>query len=163
MQKYERETNTHVYFLRGVFSNFQKASFIYKGLSFENTEQAFMWEKARHFGDMESCSLILSSSTPMEAKGLGRGVKGYVDKEWDKVRYGYMLEVNRQKYLQNESFLKILLSTEDKILVECNGKDRVWSCGYYATDLRSLDETRWCGRNLLGKVLMELRSDFKGN
>lgn len=40
---HERLTNTHLFFLRGVFSNFQHCpSLIIDGIKFANTEQAFM-------------------------------------------------------------------------------------------------------------------------
>ena len=41
----ERETDTHLYFLRGVLSNFEKCYIKHKGHLFATTEQAFMWEK----------------------------------------------------------------------------------------------------------------------
>ena len=55
----ERETDTHLYFLRGVLSNFEKCYIKYKGHLFATTEQAFMWEKAIFFNDHESASKIL--------------------------------------------------------------------------------------------------------
>jgi hypothetical protein len=40
---HERLTNTHLFFLRGVFSNFQHCpSLIIDEIKFANTEQAFM-------------------------------------------------------------------------------------------------------------------------
>ena len=47
----ERETDTHLYFLRGVLSNFEKCYIKHKGHLFATTEQAFMWEKAIFFND----------------------------------------------------------------------------------------------------------------
>ena len=76
----ERTTATQLFFLRGVFSNFYPASFVYKGLTFSNSEQAFMWEKSRHFGDTVSCTAILNTTDPVKAKALGRAVKGYMIK-----------------------------------------------------------------------------------
>lgn len=42
-----------------------------------------------------------------------------------------------------------------------NGKDRIWGIGLYASDSRVRDESKWQGQNLLGKVLMEIRTMLK--
>lgn len=156
----ERETQTHLYFLRGVFSNFQAAAITYKGLSFRTTEHAFMWEKARHFGDTQACMEILEARTPADAKAIGRRVKGFKVDEWAKVSEGYMLTVNVAKYTQIPAFAKFLKSTGTKTLVEANGKDQIWGVGLYASDDKILNPNQWRGQNLLGKVLMQVRDQL---
>ena len=158
---YERLTKTHLYFLRGVFSNFQHCpSLVIDDIKFSNTEAAFMFFKAKHFNDLESMEKIKNESNPYRAKQLGRLVKNYNDKEWDKVRYKYMHKVNSAKYVQNSSFFDILINTKDLILTETNPRDKIWAIGLDASDDRVLDETKWQGQNLLGKVLMEIREYF---
>ena len=158
----ERETQTHLYFLRGVFSNFQTCTVVYKGLTFPTTEHAFMWEKARHFGDTQSCMEILNAKSPADAKAIGRRVKNFKPDVWDKVSEGYMYAVNFAKYEQNPVLAQYLLSTGSKTLVEANGKpDVIWSCGLYANDPRIEDSSKWPGKNLLGKVLMEIREQLR--
>lgn len=153
----ERETPTHVYFLRGAFSNFQVCQLTYKGLVFPTTEHAFMWEKARHFGDTQAMQEILNARTPADAKAIGRRVKNFNAAEWDKVSEQYMFEVNLAKYRQNFNLAQYLLATGDKTLVETNAKDQIWGVGLYASDNRVLDESKWLGQNRLGKVLMRVR------
>jgi ribA/ribD-fused uncharacterized protein len=153
----ERETQTHLYFLRGVFSNFQTCNIRYKNLLFKTTEHAFMWEKANHFGDTQAAQEILNAKTPADAKAIGRRVKNFDRAEWDKVCDKYMLAVNIAKYEQNPQLAKYLLSTGVKTLVETNGKDNIWGIGLYASDDRVLNESKWLGQNRLGKVLMRVR------
>lgn len=157
----ERETDTHLYFLRGVLSNFEKCYIKYKGHLFATTEQAFMWEKAVFFNDHESASKILREENPAKAKKLGREVKNFDDSKWSKVCYEIMYLINYEKYFQNTRLKNILLNTGDKILVEANPRDTRWAIGLSAEDDRVLDESQWQGENLLGKVLMELRKDLK--
>ena len=159
----ELETSTHVYFLRGVFSNFTSTPMMqYKGHSFQTTEQAFMWAKAQLFGDKNSARLILAEKNPAKAKELGRGVKGFNPTHWDINKEFLMYEVNLAKYSQFDDYKSVLLSTGSKTLVEANGKpDLIWSCGLYANDPRVLDEKQWRGQNLLGKVLMRVREELK--
>ena len=157
----ERETDTHLYFLRGVLSNFEKCYIKYKGHLFATTEQAFMWEKAIFFNDHESASKILKEENPAKAKKLGREVKNFYDSKWSKVCYEIMYLINYEKYFQNTRLKNILLNTGDKMIIEANPKDTRWGIGLSAEDDRVLDESQWQGENLLGKVLMELRKDLK--
>lgn len=71
----ERETDTHLFFLRGVFSNFQLCEELeVRGIPFMTTEHAFMWLKAKHFKDERSATKILTAINPSDAKLIGRGV-----------------------------------------------------------------------------------------
>lgn len=158
MGSFERETQTAIYFLRGPFSNFYSASFTLDGITFKNSEQAFMYYKAKHFNDDYHAKRILMTSNPAEAKAYGRRVKGFNVEEWTEVSYYYMYKVNTAKYEQNKHLKDLLLSTDNKLLCETNGKDRIWSCGLYANDDRCLDQSKWLGKNLLGLVLMNVRS-----
>lgn len=157
----ERETDTHLYFLRGILSNFEKCYIKYKGHLFATTEQAFMWEKAVFFNDHESASKILKEENPAKAKKLGREVKNFDDSKWSEVCYEIMYKINYEKYFQNTRLKNILLNTGDKILVETNFRDTRWAIGLSAEDDRVLDESQWQGENLLGKVLMEVRKELK--
>ena len=158
----ELTTETHVFFLRGVFSNFTSTPMMqYKGHSFQTTEQAFMWAKAQLFGDKDSARLILAEKNPAKAKELGRGVKGFNPTHWDINKEFLMYEVNLAKYSQFDDYKSVLLSTGEKQLVEVNGKDTIWGIGLYANDPRVLDEKQWRGQNLLGKVLMRVREELK--
>ena len=158
---YERKTEQYGFFLRGPFSNFQYCpSLIIDNIKFANTEQAFMYYKALHFKDNESMEKIKNETNPYKAKQLGRLVKGYVDSEWDSVRYKYMLKVNMAKYTQNSNLFDSLINTKNLILVETNPRDNIWAIGLSADDNSVLDQTKWKGQNLLGKVLMEIREYF---
>ena len=157
----ERETDTHLYFLRGVLSNFEKCYIKYKGHLFATTEQAFMWEKAVFFNDHESASKILKEENPAKAKKLGREVKNFDDSKWSEVCYEIMYKINYEKYSQNTRLKNILLNTGDKMIIEANPRDTRWAIGLSAEDDRVLDESQWQGENLLGKVLMQVRQELK--
>ena len=158
----ELETSTHVYFLRGVFSNFTSTPGLqYKGNTFHTTEQAFMWAKANGFHDRETARKILAEKNPAKAKVLGREVKPFSHIYWDLNKEFLMYEVNLAKYSQFDDYKSVLLSTGEKQLVEVNGKDTIWGIGLYANDPRVLDEKQWRGQNLLGKVLMRVREELK--
>lgn len=121
----------YVVFWNSIFSNFFPCSFEFKGMTFISSEQAFMWSKSRHFGDVQSCIKILEAKTPKEAKQLGRLVKNFNDKEWNKVRFDYMIEVLMAKFDQNESLKKTLLSTGTRTFVEGSPVDSIWGVGIH--------------------------------
>jgi ribA/ribD-fused uncharacterized protein len=163
MKKIEdRTTDTHVYFWGDpTLSNWGPAEFDLLGGHFHNSEQAFMWLKAIHFGDEEIASEILSTKNPKNAKDLGRMVKGYNDKSWNERRYSAMLESCMAKFYQNEDQRETLLSTGDRTLVEGSPYDKVWGVGIHWAEEAILDESNWKGLNLLGEVLMEVREKLK--
>jgi len=162
-----RVTDKHVYFWGEFLSNWYPARFTEaregKTLEFHNSEQYFMYEKAKAFGDEETAMRILfEGKDPKQAKSLGRKVKGYSDEVWDKMRYKVMVRANLLKYLQNKDLEKLLLNEEfdGKNFVEASPIDRIWGIGCdEATALD--DESNWNGQNLLGKALDEVRDILK--
>ena len=152
-------TDTHVYFWTNWLSNFKvcKVTDPLIGVSFNTTEQAYMWYKAYFFGDEDTMKKLELNITPREAKNLGREVANYRDDLWDCVRYGYMVYVNYLKYTQNEDLKKKLLDTGEKVLVEASPHDKIWGVGFSADNPLILDDKNWTGQNLLGKALMDVR------
>lgn len=151
-------TTNWTFFWNGPFSNWYPAKFIYKGIKFENSEQAFMWEKAMHFKDVVISEMILKTPNPADVKKLGRQVIGYDDVEWSKVRYKYMFDVCLQKFSQNQSLKLELLNKSN--FVEASPYDRIWGIGMMEGDFGIENPNNWKGLNLLGKVLDEVRSSI---
>ena len=118
-----------------------------------------MLEKALLF-DPSKVDAIVAAKRPEEAKRLGREVQNYREDVWRAKRYKLMVEVLKAKF-QREDLRKILLATEDRILVEASPYDRIWGVGLAVEDARIFDERKWRGQNLLGKALMEVRDYLK--
>jgi ribA/ribD-fused uncharacterized protein len=158
----DRITDTHVYFWGDpTFSNWGEARIVYKDKIFGNTEQAFMWEKAKFFGDEKIAEEILKNDNPSVAKKLGRKVKNFDNESWIINSFTFMISVNIAKFTQHEKMRKILLSTGDKTIVEASPYDKIWGVGLHWNDDEILDEHKWQGMNLLGKALMEVRTKLK--
>lgn len=153
----ERITDKYVFFWGSELSNWYDCKFTHKGIPFKNSEQAFMWEKAKFFNDEETAHKILITPNPSENKALGRKVKGFDADIWSKVSYDIMFAVNFEKFNQNHDLKYILLSTDDKIIVEASPYDKIWGIGLYWDTDDCLDEANWDGLNLLGKALMDVR------
>lgn len=157
----ERITDTHIFFWGSELSNWYYCTFKYKGHTFENSEQAFMWEKALYFNDIESAELILNEPDPSKNKALGRKVKNFDEFEWMKVSFSVMINVNVAKWSSDEKLKELLLSTDPKVLVEASPYDKIWGIGLHWEDDLVLDENNWKGMNLLGNALMEVRKKLK--
>lgn len=149
----------YIYFFRkeNPFSNFYPCKFKYDGKTFYNSEQAFMYEKARTFNDYTIMNKILTITDPKECKKLGRHVKNYNEYFWDAIREQVMFNVLVCKFKDNPNLWNKLNDTNDSILVEASPYDLIWGVGLSETDSRIKDEKNWKGQNLLGKVLMQVR------
>ena len=164
-----RVTDTHVFFWGEWPSNWYRCLFTVKGEDgedkvFYNSEQYFMYIKAITFGDTKTAKEILrKGKDPKIAKNLGRMVKNYDDKVWNEKRYQVMVDANMLKYSQNKELKELLLSKEfeGKHYVEASPYDGIYGIRCSEQEARD-DESNWNGRNLLGKVLDEVRVKLKG-
>lgn len=144
-----------------VFSNWHPAPFDMDGNHFSNSEQAFMYYKAKLFGDTKSMEKILKSPDPRTVKKLGREVKGFDSKKWDDNKFQIMYDVNIAKFTQNSKMREKLMLTDGTQLVEASPYDNIWGIGLDVNDAKRLDPKKWPGQNLLGKVLDKVREDLK--
>lgn len=158
-----RETNERIYFwtAKDYFSNFYYSPFKHQGVLFKWSEQAIMWRKAKYFGADSIAEKILKAQTPKDCKDLGRSRSIPFDNEkWDSYKEQLYKEVLLDKF-SNPKLKAMILSTNDKMLVEASPYDKIWGCGLAEGDSR-IDGSpeSWPGLNLLGKVLMEVRSEL---
>ena len=165
-----RITDNYVFFYKDWLSNYQKTKFWPDQdeaplMYFTSTEQAFMYAKALFFNDYEIANLILNTDNPNRCRQLGRYVRGYNDKEWDKVRYEIFYKYNLMKYTQDEKLQKMLLDPkfDGKVFVEASPIDNIWGIGI-GEDVENIEdlEYKW-GRNLLGKIITNIRNRIKQN
>ena len=154
-----RTTETHVFFYGGIFSNWYGCEFTdpITKIVFANTEQAFMWQKAHFFQDIETRNDIMLEDCPKRAKALGREIKHFNELAWTFVRFGMMSYVNYLKFSQNSELNRSLLNTGERVLVEASPVDKIWGVGLAEDDPRIDFPEQWRGKNLLGHSLMAVR------
>lgn len=90
------------------------------------------------------------TKTPMEAAIKGRDRNKTLRKEWGEVKDDIMRRAVLEKFKQNDDAKKVLLKTGDQEIIEKTTKDYYWGCG-----------TEGTGKNILGKILMEVRDTLK--
>ena len=129
----------HVAFWGNVFSNYHPCKFVYKGLTWNCAEQAYMAEKAIYFGDYPAFLKILETKEAAEAKKLGRQVKNFNIAQTQK-------KVNALRK-----------DLRDKGFIEGSPVDGIWGVKVSWDDPKIDDEENWNGENRLGQVLNEVR------
>jgi len=130
-------------------------------VDYVTAEHWMMAEKARLFGDDNTCAEILAAAHPNEAKKLGRKVRNFDDTQWLASRWDIVVRGNAAKFSQHPVLRQFLLNTGDRILVEASPYDRIWGIGLAATDPAAENPGQWRGENLLGFALMAVREQFK--
>ncbi|MNH98781.1 Swarming motility protein YbiA [compost metagenome] len=154
------EKFTYFYRSGSPFSQWYPCYFIVDEHTFNCAEQYMMYAKALLFRDEETAMQILRARTPREQKELGRKVSGFNDTGWNKHCRDIVYQGNREKFLQNEELLQLLLDTKGTTLVEASPTDRIWGVGLSEDDPRIRSRSSWRGSNWLGEVLTKLRDDL---
>ena len=131
-------------------------------LEYSSTEQYMMAHKAILFNDAECLAKILASNDPKDIKAMGRKIRNFNEKKWDKYKLNIVIKGNRLKFGQNPDLMKILLKTGNKMIVEASPYDKIWGIGLNASDAIKTPVEQWPGQNLLGKALMAVRSGNLG-
>lgn len=98
--------------------------------------------------------LIIEQKSPMAAKMVGKPYRKDSRKDWDEVRVIIMEWCLRVKFAQNwNTFGKLLKSTGDLPIVEESKRDGFWGA-------KPVDDNILFGANVLGGLLMKLRSEY---
>ena len=146
----------------GVFSQWFYAPFVIEGIQYETAEQYMMAKKALLFKDYENYILIMNEGDPQRCKALGKQVRNFDAATWDRYKEEIVYNGNYAKFDQNMKARKhYLFNTGDTILAEASPFDTVWGIGLAATDPDATNPAKWKGENLLGKILMRVRSELR--
>lgn len=100
---------------------------------------------------------IISERSPMAAKMRSKKYREGTRSDWNKVRVNIMRWCLRVKLAQNwDQFGGLLRETKDCDIVEQSRRDNFWGA-------KVLEDGVLGGRNVLGRLLMELRMELKGS
>lgn len=128
-------------------SNFYPAEFEWNGIVWQTAEHAY---QAMKCASKDEFKIIREASHPALAKKLGRVCN--VRPDWNKIKFMVMRNVVHCKFNQNPKLQKLLIETGDKVIIEGNWHhDNIWGC---------CPPDTLNGLNLLGKILMEYRTEM---
>ena len=128
----------------GEFSNFAPYSIFLDGERWPTSEHYF---QAQKFKDLAYRAKIRKANSPTLAARLGRDRKQKLRRDWESVKVGIMRKAVLAKFTQHDVLQALLLSTGDAKLVEHTENDDYWGDGGNGR-----------GKNLLGRILMEVRA-----
>lgn len=137
---------------RGAFaflSNMYPCSVRYNGRMFRCSEAAYQSAKC---ADLNDIALFTSLSGP-EAKKAGR--KARMRNDWEAQKVEVMRDILSAKFRANAQLREMLCATKGRMLVEENfWHDNFWG-DCVCERCKAVD-----GKNMLGKLLMELREQL---
>jgi ribA/ribD-fused uncharacterized protein len=134
----------------GAFSNLFRRSIDFEGREFPTAEHAYQAGKARK---EEVREWILSAPTPGLVAMAAHGLYTWdIVPDWSQMKYDRMRQVLRAKFTQHEDLRQLLLSTGSVRIVETGRVANVVNCTW--------GEVNGKGRNMLGVLLMELRTEL---
>jgi hypothetical protein len=143
-------------------SNFHPTGFNVNGVNYNCCEQYYQSHKAMIANDLTTHDRIMESEDPSEQKRLGSTVKINQD-IWDKKSAEVMHCGLLAKFDQNRDIAEYLLNTGNKAIFEASHRDKIWGIGLSLNHPNVLDESVHAGQNLLGKMLMSVREQFKSH
>ena len=143
------------------FSNMHDAPIQVDGTTFPTVEHYFQWSKARTFGDADAQAKILKTTSAKSVKSYGKKVKGFDEEKWNEVRDQIMRTAVKAKLTQHPDILKLLRETGTRPIAEADPRSKYWGIGTSSETSKANDPARWPGKNKLGAILMELRSELK--
>lgn len=110
--------------------------------TFTTSEQAFMYMKARFFGDTLRMESIRRAKTPYQAKMYGKQVQPFDEERWANARYDIMVEILEAKTQQNPHIKMVLEQTGSSEIIEAAPRDKIWVAGAAGSILRKPARTR---------------------
>jgi ribA/ribD-fused uncharacterized protein len=131
----------------GEFSNFAAFPITLRGKVWPTSEHYF---QAQKFAGTDHEEAIRQTRSPMIAARMGRDRKKPLRRDWEAVKDDIMREAVRAKFTQHPALLRVLLATGDAHLVEHTTNDSYWGDGGDGS-----------GKNMLGRILMDLRDQLQ--
>lgn len=131
----------------GEFSNFAAFPITLDGAEWRTTEHYF---QAQKFVGTEHAEEIRLTSSPMMAARKARSRKRPLRTDWESVKVDVMRAALRAKFSQHPPLRDLLLGTGEADIIEHTTNDRYWGDGGDGS-----------GRNMLGRLLMEVRAELR--
>jgi ribA/ribD-fused uncharacterized protein len=141
----------------GGFSNMAPGfPLVVNGVAIRTSEALYQACRFPHLPEIQK--LIIGEKSPMTAKDVAKQHINQSRADWDTVRVQAMRWCLRVKLTQNyEKFGSLLLRTGVKPIVEDSRKDDFWGA------IPHPEGPLLIGRNVLGRLLMELRGQLRGD
>ena len=144
-----------------IFSNLHMETPIHvDGQRYNCNEQLYTQKMANYFGDKAAADEAMEITDPYKLIDLQKRVKNYNRQEWLPEAEKTLYLANMAKYTQNTLARDALIRTGSNTIGEAT-YSKTWGIGASLHDARSL-KGEWSGRNVMGKLLMNIRDTING-
>jgi ribA/ribD-fused uncharacterized protein len=130
----------------GCFSNFSPHPIVLDDITWPTSEHYF---QAQKFLDRDYQHQIAGVQSPMIAARMGRSRSKPIRTDWEEAKDNVMRKAVHAKVMQHQDVRETLLSTGDAVIIEATTNDNYWGEGSDGS-----------GKNMLGKILMEVRTEL---
>lgn len=154
-----QEEITTVFGFKNPLSNHYACTVTVMGHTFGSAEHAYLHTKALNSTKPELAQKIKDAENAGAAKRISKDIP--FNPDWPSRREEVMEDVLRAKLDQVPEFGQALLETGETTLVGAAPGDFDWGSGLPEKHTKTTKEEKWPGKNLLGKLQMRLREDFK--
>ena len=139
-------------------SNYYPCELKVFGVEVKSAEHGYQYSKAIQSGHDDVANHILSAKTALQAKRIASSLP--FNPNWESVKEEQMSQVLTAKLQQCKEFALTLKDTGSKVIAEAVPGDFFWSAGLCKEDILLVKKNNWPGRNRMGKILTELRSNL---
>jgi N-glycosidase YbiA len=134
----------------GGFSNFSPHRIYLNDAWWSTSEHYYQAQKFAGTPHQGLLQQIHGAPTPEVAAALGRQAIDCLRADWEQVKVQIMYKAVLTKFLTHRDLQRLLLSTGTEQIIENSPTDEFWGCG-----------ANGCGKNQLGKILMQIRSELR--
>jgi ribA/ribD-fused uncharacterized protein len=126
---------------------------------FRSVEMFYQFHKCIHAKDFALAKLILETPNPKKIKRMSKTIKNFNEADWEPHKIYTIKQALWLKFTQNPYAREALLETREMVIVEANASDRFWGAGRHKYQIK--EERKWPGKNMMGRLLMELRAELR--
>lgn len=162
----------------------------WKGVKYFTVDQALAAEKARYFGRTKDLQEIMRTRSTTTMRSIARkfsegpqargslvnplkdepkhvesesekAMREQKSADWEKARYKTLISILMAKFRQHEQLGKLLKDTGDAVLAKADHRDVDDGIGIAIENPNAGHPQKWRGKNILGKALMEVRTQLR--
>lgn len=136
----------------GLLSNMKGRLILYVNDLFFTSSEA-IYQSFRFPNNINLQKIIAKEKSPLIAKRIAKKYVNETREDWEQIKNDLMRISLRIKLLESEEFQQLLKLTIGKEIIEISRKDDYWG-------VIPIDDNIFRGKNVLGRLLMELREEF---
>jgi ribA/ribD-fused uncharacterized protein len=134
-----------------IFSNYTEYNIIVGGKNYPTTEH--FYQAAKFFDtDPEYSEKIRCAESAGVAKKLGSSKTHKLNPIWDEIKIDVMRHALKCKIKNHPEIRELLVNSDEREIIEASPWDKYWGSGMDGS-----------GKNMLGKLWMELRAEIYNN